>query len=60
MIPPSSIWQDYLQYLEDVDAFGWYLVSDERKLAAYTRRVRPPPTPPQLLSLFLHPIPSVH
>ena len=36
----QDLWQDYLLYLEDVEAFGWYMISDERKLAAYSRSVR--------------------
>ena len=37
-----SLWQDYQQYLETVDAYGWYLVSDEKQLVAYTRSVSVP------------------
>jgi hypothetical protein len=40
-----SLWQDYQQYLETVDAYGWYLVSDEKKLVAYTRSVSLNPKP---------------
>ena len=36
----QNLWLDYRNYIEEVDAFGWILISDERKLAAYTRSER--------------------